>query len=154
MSGILILFWFWLFFGGGYVCVSYCFIKLFTKFNEILAYESWALSTFINILICKCKIPALQGWYNFVYWSLTFLPERLLYFEYELFVRKLGIFHSPRHHRDLRGDVSFVNIHYFMYTSFCLMPCHKRKIHAVLLPKEEIFFPYLSRPVKVTSEKF
>jgi len=34
------------------------------------------------------------------------------------------------------------------------MPCHKRKIHAVLLPKEEIFFPYLSKPVKVTQGYF
>lgn len=86
--------------------------------------------------------------------DLLFLSEQLLHFEFEVFVRKLGIFRSPRHHQDLRGDVSFVNIHCVMYTLYCPMPCQKRKIHAVLLPKEEIFSPYLSKPVKVTPEIF
>lgn len=39
-----------------------------------------------------------------------------------------------------------------MYTLSCPMPGHKREIHAVLLPKEEIFFPYLSKPVKASPE--
>lgn len=110
-------------------------------------------STVINILICKHQIPGLLKWYNFACWSLI-LSEQLFYFEHEVLVRKLHISHSSRHHKDLRGGVSFVNIHCFMYTLFCPMPCHKRKIHAVLLPKEEIFFPYLSRPVKVTPGMF
>lgn len=137
------------------LCVFYFFQKefllsqLFKKFNEILPFESWALSTVINILICKHKIPGLLRWYNFACWSLI-LSEQLFYFEHEVLVRKLGISHSFRHHKDSRGGVSFVNIHFFMYTLFCPVPCHKRKIHAVLLPKEEIFLPYLSRLVKVT----